>query len=525
MPYSPERNPKPLKRPVSWPDLWFNDKALQHVVFKMQLQSLATEAEEKATVETDETLTLDSSRTNLTSLLSDELLLRILSNLPESQRNSNSLVCKRWLTLQGRLVRSVKLLDWDFLQSDRLFSRFPNITDVDVVRACIGSPMNSGILLTHKFVSIHLDSVFAPAGFIREENLLSSDSIDRGLRVLARGCPNLRKLVLIAATETGLSNVAEECPTLQELELHRCTDISLRGISACHNLQILKLIGIVDGFYNSVISDIGLTILAQGCKRLVKLELTGCEGSYDGIKAIGQCCQMLEEFTLCDHRMEGGWISALSFCGNLKTLRLQSCKSIDPSPGQDEHLGSCPTLEELHLQRCQMRDKRSVKALFLVCEAVKEIVFQDCWGLDNDMFSIASTCRYRVPLLCCFSFVARYCFQALTFLRKRMIWMYFRYTTDEKSAVGRRVKSLSLEGCSLLTSEGLQSVILSWKELKSLRVVSCNNIKDSEVAPELSALFSVLKELQWRPDSRALLSSNLAGTGLGKRGSRFFKRA
>lgn len=137
-----------------------------------------------------------------------------------------------------------------------------------------------------------------------------------------------------------------------------------------------------------------MTILAQGCPRLLKLELVGCEWSYDGIKAIGQCCQMIEELTFCDHRLEGGWLAALSYCTNLKTLKFQSCKFIDQSPGPDEHLGSCPTLEELHLQRCQLRDKQGLGALFLVCEAVRELVFEDCWGLDNNSFMAASICRY-----------------------------------------------------------------------------------------------------------------------------------
>lgn len=304
-------------------------------------------------------------------------------------------------------------------------------------------------------------------------------SVNRGLRVLATGCPNLRRLVLINPGGEGLSCIAEMCPTLQELELHSCTDMSLNGISGCENLQILKLVGRVDGFYRSVISDIGLTILAQGCKRLLKLELVGCEGSYDGIKAIGQCCQMLEELTLCDHRLDGGWLSALAYCANLKTLRLQSCRNIDLSPGADVHLGVCPTLEELYLQQCLMRDKQSVRALFLVCEAVREVSFVDCWGLDNESFSSSSVCR--------------------------------------------RVKFLSLEGCSLLTMEGLDSVILSWNELQRLRVVSCNNIKDSEVTPAVASLFSVLKELKWRPDdSKSLLLSSLAGTGVGKKGGKFF---
>ncbi|KAL5801782.1 hypothetical protein ACOSQ3_033414 [Xanthoceras sorbifolium] len=125
--------------------------------------------------------------------------------------------------------------------------------------------------------------------------------------------------------------------------------LSFKGIFACHNLQVEKLFGCVDGFYNSVVSDIGLTLLAQGCRRLVKLELCGCEGRYNGIKAIGQCCQMLEELTLCGHKMDGGWLVALCFCGNLKMLRLQSCKGIDLSPGPRKHLGSCLAIEGLHL--------------------------------------------------------------------------------------------------------------------------------------------------------------------------------
>ncbi|KAL5735027.1 hypothetical protein ACOSP7_032888 [Xanthoceras sorbifolium] len=125
--------------------------------------------------------------------------------------------------------------------------------------------------------------------------------------------------------------------------------LSFKGIFACHNLQVEKLFGCVDGFYNSVVSDIRLTLLAQGCRRLVKLKLCGCEGRYNGIKAIGQCCQMLEELTLCGHKMDGGWLAALCFCGNLKTLRLQSCKGIDLSPGPRKHLGSCLAIEGLHL--------------------------------------------------------------------------------------------------------------------------------------------------------------------------------
>ncbi|GMH00620.1 hypothetical protein Nepgr_002459 [Nepenthes gracilis] len=470
MPEDPQNHGPDLgskKRP-GVPELWFKDQQLKHAIFKMQLQS-----------RDPKTLTIGEDPF---SLLSDETLSLILSKLRISQHSSNSLVCKRWLSLQSRLVRSLSLLDWNFLESGRLTNRFPNLTEINLLRACFQSYGYSGILLSHKLVSIHLGSELGKDdGFIGKEGLLDSHLVDRGLKLLASGCPNLRKLVLINASGEGLDFVAKECVTLQELEIHCCGDTSLKGIYGFKNLQILKLVGSVDGLYGSVVTDIGLTVLAQGCRRLVKLELSGCEGSYDGIKAIGQCCQMLEELTLCDHRMDGGWLSALSYCENLKTMKLQSCNDIDSSPGPDEHLGSCPTFEELHLERCHIRDKRSIKALFLVCKSVRVIVFQDCWGLEDDIFQLASLCR--------------------------------------------GVKSLSLEGCSLLTVKGLDSVVPFWSELQTLSVVSCNNIKNSEVTAEMAAVFSGLKELKWRPDSKSLLSSSLAGIGIGKRGGKFFRRA
>ncbi|TKY49851.1 F-box protein [Spatholobus suberectus] len=410
-----------------------------------------------------------------TLLLSDELLLRILSKLPDSQRNSNSLVCQRWLNLQGRLVRTLRVLDWSFVLSGRLITRFPNLNHVDSVPASFASRRNSGICVSHRVVSTRVD----PAWPFGEENLLPAEAVNAGLRSLAAGCPNLRRLEVAGAGEAGVSAVGSECATLQELELQRCDDAVLRGVAACGNLQILRLIGSVGGFYESVVSDIGLTILAQGCRRLVKLELVGCEGSFDGVKAIGQCCAMLEELSVVGHRMDDGWLAGVSFCENLKTLRVQSCKVIDGNPGLEEHLGCCQALERVHLEKCQLRDRNGLGALLSVCRNAKEIVLQDCWGLDNATLSLAVICR--------------------------------------------RVKLFYVEGCSLLTTEGLEAVIESWKELQCLRVVSCKNIKDSDISPALATLFSTLKEFKWRPDTKYLFPSDV-GISMGKKGGKFFKR-
>ncbi|KAJ0233843.1 F-box protein [Hirschfeldia incana] len=405
----------------------------------------------------------DSRQIDLTLLLPDPTLLAIIAKVPSPHRKTLSLVCKRWMRLHGGLVRTVKVSDWEFLESGRLVSRFPNLDNLDLV--VVG--LNLGV------------GSYQSLSFVEEERLLllSVDKVDRGLQALASGCSNLRRLVVSNASELGLLSVAEACSMLQELELHNCSDNVLLGVGAFENLQILRLFG----SNSSLVSDIGLMILAQGCKRLVKLELVGCGGGFDGVKEIGECCQMLEEFTVCDHRMEPGWLGGLGYCENLKTLKLVSCKKIDRGVGLGECLSRCcPALERLHLEKCQLRDKDTVKNLFRMCEAAREVVFQDCWGLDDDIFSLGM--------------------------------------------VFGRVKLLYLEGCSLLTTSGLESVILHWHELEHLKVVSCKNVKDSEISPLLSDLFSDLVELQWRPDTRSHLWSSLTEIGIGNKGGKFFRK-
>jgi F-box/leucine-rich repeat protein 2/20 len=139
-------------------------------------------------------------------------------------------VCKKWSKISGRLVRSLKVLDWDFLESGRLVYRFPNLSEVNIVPACIHMPRNSGITLSNKYVSVHVCSQIVHDGFIRKNDMLQAKVVDKGIQILVQGCTNLRKLVLIGATEEGLSCVAEECYMLQELELHSCTDWALKEL-------------------------------------------------------------------------------------------------------------------------------------------------------------------------------------------------------------------------------------------------------------------------------------------------------
>lgn len=493
------------------------------------------------------------------SQLNDEVLLNILRRL--SPAPHYALVCKRWMRLHGTLRQSIKVQDWTFLESGRICSRFPNLTDVDLSLACIVAPQagkgGSAILLTHQGLTVQLrNDAVDPPSIERciEEQQLSPAKLDRGLKLLADAYPGLQRLCVvdvrrgnyfgrarsmsrslsksksmktlrtpdsdkklndarddsslpdlknlklgsldspIATTpktvgiqfqktkteETGIASIAKNCPLLQELDLYQCTDETLRAIAACENLQIVRLIGSVTGFYHCTFTDIGLTIMSHTFRRLVRLELSGCEASYEGISAIGKCCVMLEELTLSNKGFYAGWVAALSFLDCLKTLRLEGCKEIDRNPGPLAHVGRCSAIERLHLERCDLRDRVGFAALLTVCSTVKELEFKDCWGLDDDTLALTVSCR--------------------------------------------RVRLLSLEGCSLITTAGVDSVVQSFKDLNRLRVTFCDNIRDSELTPALGDRFLTLKEFSWRPDTKSVLAAGLAGTGVGQKGGRFFRR-
>ncbi|MFS7911783.1 hypothetical protein Hanom_Chr02g00122151 [Helianthus anomalus] len=97
----------------------------------------------------------------------------------------------------------------------------------------------------------------------------------------------------------------------------------------------------------------------------------------------------------------------------------------------------------------------------------------------------------------------------------------FMYANENPSKLESDV---SVFGRMLITYNGRFCTCSSFmKEVKRLKVVVCNNIKDSAMSPDIATLFSLLKELKWRPDSKSILSSGLEGTGVWQRGGRCFK--
>lgn len=176
MPTSPK---SPLRRRrSSWTGTWLNH---QTTSFKQAVSAVIQAQSPRSRFKS---LSSDFSDVDRTLSLSDSLLLKILEKLPESQNEDVSLVCKRWLSVQGRRLRSMKVFDWEFLLSGRLVSRFPKLTSVDLVNACFNPSSNSGILLCHTSISFHVSTDSSLNLNFVEESLLDNEMVDKGLRVL-----------------------------------------------------------------------------------------------------------------------------------------------------------------------------------------------------------------------------------------------------------------------------------------------------------------------------------------------------
>ncbi|GBG92378.1 hypothetical protein CBR_g55286 [Chara braunii] len=495
-----------------------------------------------------------------TAQLDDEVMRLVLSFVSDSgDLKACALVCKRWMRLSGELRRGVRVKDWQFVYSGRIFARFPNLTDMDLTEAWVERHHGTcGILMTMNTLKVELDAGATDLDSIAnciDEKRQPSDVVEGGLKKLAKYYPNLRKLSFVdldttsalspedrlrlvsrsgrfsegfrrtsgggggrssssrssgctsplssscgspragsccsmgsrsTAVRSGIRVAMEGCQYLQCLEVHQCTDATLEAIGLCPNVQVVKVVGstVAGNFFKASVTDIGLTFLAVGCSRLVKLELSGCDIGYEGLSALGEFCPMLEELVLNTKGFHDGWLWGLATCKCLKNLRLEGVKHLESSAlrqgssislqQQQPHVvpAFCQSLESLQLVRCDLRVEAAFEALLQLCVKVKVLDINDCWGLDDHVFA--------------------------------------------RTAVCKRLEVLRLEGCSLLSVSGLAAVIAAVPDLKKLSVVWCSGIKDRDLSVAFVDRLSRLQELKYSPDAwPAVLGEVSAGKGGG----------
>jgi F-box/leucine-rich repeat protein 2/20 len=103
---------------------------------------------------------------------------------------------------------------------------------------------------------------------------------DHALRVIAAGMWGLKTFTLTGCsgiTDSGIAEVARCCHHLETLDVSSCERVGEYGDKAllevgkyCHELTTLNMFGCKH------VADAGIKAIANGCRSLQNLSLTGC---------------------------------------------------------------------------------------------------------------------------------------------------------------------------------------------------------------------------------------------------------
>lgn len=205
--------------------------------------------------------TLFSSFPSITSVLTEDLLLKVLDKVPDkADRKKWRLVCKEFLRIE-----SLHKLTLRVLRNESLPTLLRKYRDIEVLDLS---------------VCPRIDDYTVAFVFGSESNHWNR---------------NLRKLVLSRATglrSAGLEIVVKSFPNLEEIDLSYCWRLGDReayALSCAKKLRDLKLVKCLG------VTDVGLAAIAVGCVNLEKLNLKWCLEITDlGIELLSKKCTSLK---------------------------------------------------------------------------------------------------------------------------------------------------------------------------------------------------------------------------------------
>lgn len=268
-----------------------------------------------------------------TADLPDECLALVFHFLPAEDRRTCSLVCRRWLFVDGRFRTSLSIRARAslFQAAPALFSRFEAVSNL-ALRCSRGS---------------------ASIG-------------DDALALIASRCPNLLSLKLRACrdlTDAGMAAVARHCPGLRKLSVGSC----------CFGAR-------------------GIDVVLQGCLLLEELSVKRLRGLHDlaAISVPAAGANSLRSVCLKDLYNGQCFAPLIASSPYLKTLKLICCSG-DWDPLLEAMAGKVPGLAELHLERLQVSDRGLITLSASVdLEFLRLVKTPEC--TDVGLVAVAESC-------------------------------------------------------------------------------------------------------------------------------------
>eukprot|EP01018_Ginkgo_biloba_P027920 Gb_24899 [translate_table: standard] len=225
---------------------------------------------------------------------------------------------------------------------------------------------------------------------------------ESGLNMLGDSCPSLEELDFTdcSINNAGLKSISR-CSELTRLKLGLCPNISDEGIiyigTRCSNLQELDL-------YRSVgVGDVGLAAIANGCLKLKIINLSYCVGiTDDALKSLAQLQDLHNlEIRGCSIVTSVG-VSAIALgCKRLVELDIKRCYYVD-DVGVLTVVHWCRNLRQINVSYCPISDVGLLALANLSCLQNVKLVHLRNVSLDAFAFALlASESLKKVKLLKC----------------------------------------------------------------------------------------------------------------------------
>ncbi|KAF8404968.1 hypothetical protein HHK36_009863 [Tetracentron sinense] len=330
--------------------------------------------------------------------LPNECLACIFQSLGSVDRKRCSLVCRRWLRVEGQSRHRISLNS----QSDLLplipglFFRFDSVTKL-------------ALKCDRRSISIDDDALVLISLRCRNLTRLKlracREITDAGMAALAKNCKGLKKLSCGSCTfgAKGMNAVLDNCSDLEELSVKR-----LRGIT---NGPAAEPIG--PGVAASSLKSICLKELYNGqcfgpliigSKNLRTLKLFRCSGDWDALllEGIADRVTGLVEIHLERLQVSDLGLAAISNCLDLEILHLvkiPECSNV----GLVSLADRCKLLRKLHIDgwKTNRIGDEGLIAIAKSCPNLQELVLIGVNPTSLSLSLLAANCRNLERLALC----------------------------------------------------------------------------------------------------------------------------
>ncbi|KAM7265809.1 hypothetical protein ACFE04_003492 [Oxalis oulophora] len=276
-----------------------------------------------------------------TNYLPDACLANIFQFLNAGERKRCSLVCKRWLIVDGQNRHRLSLK-----------AQAEIVPSLPVIFTRFDAVVKLALRCDRKSVSVNDDALVLVSLRCRNLTRLKlrgcREITGEGIEAVAKNCKRITKLSFGSCLfgATAMNAVVENCTELQELSIKR-----LRGNhdganpimpgAAAKTLRSICLKELMNGQ--------SFEPLITGCSNLKTLKIIRCLGEWDSsLEMIGHCNSSLTEIHLERLQVSDIGLAAVSRCPNLETLHL--IKTLDCSDyGLGRVAENCRKLRKIHI--------------------------------------------------------------------------------------------------------------------------------------------------------------------------------